>query len=79
MLHIKDLTYRIGDRLLLDHATARITAGQKLGLIGQNGTGKSTLLGLITGASCPKADQSRSAPVPLLRWWAKKPPQARAH
>ncbi|GAK32865.1 putative ABC transporter ATP-binding protein YheS [alpha proteobacterium Q-1] len=55
MLHIKDLTYRIGDRLLLDHATARITAGQKLGLIGQNGTGKSTLLGLITGALMPES------------------------
>ncbi|GER08142.1 hypothetical protein JCM17843_24520 [Kordiimonadales bacterium JCM 17843] len=45
MLHIKDLTYRIGDRLLFDRATTHVTPGQKVGLIGRNGAGKSTLLG----------------------------------
>lgn len=49
MLHIKDLTYRIGERLLFDQATLHIPPGRKVGLIGRNGAGKSTLLGLITG------------------------------
>ncbi|GER01480.1 glycosyl transferase family 1 [Iodidimonas gelatinilytica] len=54
MLHIKDLTYRIGDRLLFDRATTHVTPGQKVGLIGRNGAGKSTLLGLITGTLSPE-------------------------
>jgi len=47
MLHINDITYRIEGRLLLDQATAAISEGWKVGFIGRNGTGKSTLLRLI--------------------------------
>ncbi|MGI9463416.1 MAG: ABC-F family ATP-binding cassette domain-containing protein, partial [Aestuariivirgaceae bacterium] len=43
------LTYRIGDRLLLDHATAALPAGHKVGLVGRNGSGKTTLLKLALG------------------------------
>ena len=49
MLHITDLTYRIGDRLLLDQATVAIPAGHTVGLVGRNGAGKSTLINLILG------------------------------
>jgi len=49
MLHINDLVFRIGDRLLIDQATIRLTARTKAGLVGRNGCGKSTLLGLIKG------------------------------
>jgi ATP-binding cassette subfamily F protein 3 len=49
MLHINDLTFRIEGRLLIDHATAALPTGQKVGLVGRNGTGKSTLLKLILG------------------------------
>ena len=47
MLEIDDLTYRIGARALFDGATAFIADGWKVGLVGRNGTGKSTLLKLI--------------------------------
>ena len=47
MLHINDITYRIEGRMLLDQATAAISEGWKVGFIGRNGTGKSTLLRLI--------------------------------
>lgn len=47
MLQITDLTYRIQGRLLIDQANARIAKGWKVGLVGRNGTGKSTLLRLI--------------------------------
>ncbi len=53
MLSIADLTYRIAGRTLLDAASARIPDGWKVGLIGRNGTGKSTLLGLILGELQP--------------------------
>jgi ATP-binding cassette, subfamily F, member 3 len=49
MLAITDLTYRIAGRTLLDGASALITAGQRVGIVGRNGAGKSTLLDLILG------------------------------
>ncbi len=50
MLHINDLTYRIEGRVLFDQATLAISEGQKVGLVGRNGTGKSTLFNLIKGS-----------------------------
>jgi ATP-binding cassette subfamily F protein 3 len=50
MLGIDNLTYRIGPRVLLDQASASINPGHRVGLVGRNGTGKTTLLRLITGA-----------------------------
>jgi len=47
MLHINDLTYRIEGRTLFDQATAAISDGWKVGFVGRNGTGKSTMLKLI--------------------------------
>ncbi|MFV2093009.1 MAG: ABC-F family ATP-binding cassette domain-containing protein, partial [Hyphomicrobiales bacterium] len=49
MLHINDLTYRVEGRLLFDGATASVPTGHKVGLVGRNGTGKTTLLKLIAG------------------------------
>ncbi|MBM3511123.1 MAG: ABC-F family ATP-binding cassette domain-containing protein [Alphaproteobacteria bacterium] len=49
MLRIANLTYRIGARVLLDEVDATIGAGERVGLVGLNGTGKSTLLRLIAG------------------------------
>jgi ATP-binding cassette, subfamily F, member 3 len=53
MLHINGLTYRIEGKPLFEGATAAIPAGHKVGLVGRNGTGKSTLLRLITGEIAP--------------------------
>jgi ATP-binding cassette subfamily F protein 3 len=56
MLTISDVTYRVGGkrgRALLDHAGAQIPEGSKLGLVGRNGIGKSTLLDLIRGRLAP--------------------------
>jgi ATP-binding cassette subfamily F protein 3 len=49
MLVIDDLTVRIAGRALLEGASARITPGARVGLVGRNGTGKSTLFNVITG------------------------------
>ena len=49
MLFITDLTYRIAGRTLLEKTSLSIPAGHRVGLVGPNGTGKSTLFKLITG------------------------------
>ncbi len=49
MLSITDVTYTIGGRMLLDRASLSISEGQRIGLVGPNGTGKSTLFKLISG------------------------------
>ncbi len=53
MLQINGLTYRIGGRTLLDHATVSVAKGRKVGLVGRNGAGKTTLVRLITGEISP--------------------------
>ncbi|RAU22972.1 glycosyl transferase family 1 [Paramagnetospirillum kuznetsovii] len=49
MLHINDLTFRYGGRTIFESATVHISAGQRVGLVGRNGTGKTTLFKLILG------------------------------
>ncbi len=83
MLHINDLTYRIEGRLILDKATAGIPSGHKVGLVGRNGTGKTTLLRIVAGEIHPddgslttaKGDrigyvqqEAPGGPVSLIDW-----------
>ncbi|MBH64444.1 MAG: glycosyl transferase family 1 [Alphaproteobacteria bacterium] len=49
MLQIDNVTYRIGDRVLLENANVTVPDGHRIGLVGRNGTGKTTLLKLIQG------------------------------
>ncbi|MEM8822121.1 MAG: ABC-F family ATP-binding cassette domain-containing protein [Pseudomonadota bacterium] len=49
MLKITDLSYSVAGRPLLEGATATIPEGHKVGLVGRNGTGKTTLFRLIRG------------------------------
>lgn len=49
MLTINDITYRLGERLLLDHTGAAIPDGARVGFVGRNGTGKTTLLTTLAG------------------------------
>ncbi|MGX1641831.1 ABC-F family ATP-binding cassette domain-containing protein [Sphingobacterium sp. NPDC055431] len=53
MISINNLTFEIGSRALYDVANWHIKPGDKAGLIGANGTGKSTLLKLIVGEYAP--------------------------
>src|SRR5260221_4406162 len=49
MLTVADLTYRIAGRALLENTSLTLPDGHHAGLVGRNGTGKSTLLKLIAG------------------------------
>jgi len=62
MLHINDITFRIADRLLFDSATVSIPAGHKVGFVGRNGTGKSTLLKMILGQLSPEGGSIKVRP-----------------
>ncbi|TAF72822.1 MAG: ABC transporter ATP-binding protein [Bacteroidetes bacterium] len=53
MLAITNLSYLLGARALYENANLHIKPKDKIGLIGQNGTGKSTLLRLIVGEYKP--------------------------
>ena len=48
-LDIQNLSKRFGERLLFENISFAIGEGEKVGLIAQNGTGKSTLLSIIAG------------------------------
>ena len=49
MLSMSDISIRLAGRLLVDRSTVQIAAGARVGLVGRNGTGKSTLFRAIRG------------------------------
>jgi ATP-binding cassette subfamily F protein 3 len=49
MLSLQGITYRIGNRTLLDNVSVNIPAGRRVGLVGPNGAGKTTLFKIIAG------------------------------
>ncbi|GEO80187.1 ABC-F family ATP-binding cassette domain-containing protein [Pararhodospirillum oryzae] len=49
MLHLNNVVCRIGGRTLLEGASVHVPEGQRVGLVGRNGTGKTTLFRLILG------------------------------
>ncbi|MBZ6077961.1 ABC-F family ATP-binding cassette domain-containing protein [Microvirga puerhi] len=57
MLHVNDLTYRIGDRIILDKATFALPSGSKVGLVGRNGAGKTTLFRIVQGEVAPESGE----------------------
>ena len=55
MLNIQNLSFRIEGKLLFDNASANIPKGHKVGLVGRNGTGKTTLFRLIKSEWTPES------------------------
>jgi ATP-binding cassette subfamily F protein 3 len=61
MLSISNLSYFIGGRPLYENANLHIKPKDKIGLVGQNGTGKSTLLKIIIGDYQPTTGEVQKA------------------
>lgn len=49
-LKVENLTKTYGEKSLFENISLTITEGERIGLIGVNGTGKSTLLQIISGS-----------------------------
>ncbi|GAB3253612.1 ABC-F family ATP-binding cassette domain-containing protein [Nocardioides dilutus] len=53
VLDVEDVDLRRGERTLLSHATWRLGPGDRVGIVGVNGAGKSSVLGLLSGELAP--------------------------
>lgn len=66
---LQNVTFEFGARAIVEEATWHIQPGERIGLIGYNGTGKSTLLKLLVGEYLPSAgtvERSRSTTMGYL-------------
>ena len=69
MLNLNNITVRLGGRVILDGATAALPPGSRVGLIGRNGAGKSTMVRVIAGQLEPddgSADMPKGARIGYL-------------
>ena len=60
---VKDLKKSFGDRVLFDHVDLEVVGGERIALLGDNGTGKSTLIKLIMGEEEPDSGKIRLGPT----------------
>jgi ATP-binding cassette, subfamily F, member 3 len=74
MLHLNDVTLRIGGRPLLEGASLHLPAGQRTGLVGANGSGKTSLLRLILGELSPDGGAVRLRRDARVGWVAQEAP-----
>lgn len=66
---LQNVTFEFGARIIVEDATWHIQPGERIGLIGYNGTGKSTLLKLLVGEYSPSAgtvERSRTTTIGYL-------------
>src|SRR6266498_3979727 len=67
MITATDLELRAGTRILLSDATLRVQPGDRIGLVGRNGAGKTTSLRVLAGEGLPHAGTvDRRTPVGYL-------------
>ncbi|CAN5864088.1 ABC-F family ATP-binding cassette domain-containing protein [soil metagenome] len=57
VLQTRDLAVEVGGRLTLEQASFTVASGDKVGLVGRNGAGKTTMLGVLAGRSPAYAGQ----------------------
>lgn len=74
MLDINDLSHRIDGRLLLDKATLHLPSKARYGLVGRNGTGKSTLFRIIKTELAPDDGTVSLHPDARLGWVEQEAP-----
>jgi len=61
LIEMRQVSFRIGDRMLFENLDFIVTAGMRVGLVGPNGSGKTTLLRLLQGDLPPSTGEIRRA------------------
>lgn len=74
MLFFTDLTLKRGQTSLLENASATIHIGQKVGIIGKNGCGKSSLFALLKNELHPEGGEVRFPPNWAISWVNQETP-----
>ena len=59
VIDLEDVDFSRGSRRLLSHATWRLGPGDRVGLVGVNGAGKTSVLSLLAGEAAPNAGRVR--------------------
>lgn len=65
MLQVSNISHHYGDVRVLSGVSFTLNAGERLGLIGPNGCGKTTLLRILTGELAPDSGSVRRDPAGL--------------
>ena len=65
MLQVRDITKWFGDVKVLDRINFNLNRGDRAGLIGSNGCGKTTLLRIITGELAPDRGSVQRSPATI--------------
>jgi ATP-binding cassette subfamily F protein uup len=61
LIELEDVSCEVGDRALFSELNLVITAGMRVGLVGPNGSGKTSLLRLLRGETAPASGEIRRA------------------
>src|SRR3954454_12941269 len=74
VIDVEDVDLTRGDKRLLSHATWRLGPGDRVGIVGVNGAGKSSVLGLVAGTLPPDAGQVRLGRTVALEYLTQHVP-----
>ena len=69
VIEVRNVSHGFGDHMLLEDFSLRVMRGDRLGIIGNNGVGKSTLLRILLGELAPDSGRSRSARISRSRYF----------
>ena len=67
VIDVEDVDLARGDRVLLEHATWRLGPGDRVGIVGVNGAGKTSVLSLVSGELAPQQGRVRQGRTVVLR------------
>ncbi|MGZ4454966.1 MAG: ABC-F family ATP-binding cassette domain-containing protein, partial [Nocardioides sp.] len=67
VIDVEDVDLQRGERTLLSHATWRLGPGDRVGIVGVNGAGKTSVLSLLSGDLAPSAGRVRQGRTVALQ------------